>query len=420
MPVMSSVVRPVDVIASASFEDASTAAIAELQRAFAELLNAIPGGVHRAVDIERGLGLNKKLAWQVFKVAQSEQPLAEAANVPTRPSMRRLLSAAADKRISSKVIRRTMEAFEKFEAFVNTHGGDREGFLALTSGLGLEGSKEADLRMRKALLRANAQAWGVQIGVSTRTFIIQRRPKSADLFDGILLSGYVGMQRLRAGAPMTLNAWVKFANDPAKGAHQDSGKAGSRTTSVSRPETRGLEVLSKFSSQPMPELLTRPGTDGNIETEIVFPVSGRAGAVTIYTSQSSSAGAVGEQSRYSLTPLTATPTEILIAEMLIPEGLSDPATASVAVYGRRGAVERVTERRTIDLLPQTETATYLGLREAVPPISEVPQHADAVREVLANVGWLGTKFDVYRCRVGYPILHTLICLDVGAMRRAGT
>src|SRR6185295_12335821 len=100
------------------------------------------------------------------------------------------------------------------------------------------------------------------------------------------------------------------------------------------------------------------------------------------------------------------PVETVVWELLIPAGLTDPATARVVVYGRRAHPEHVYDERKGDLLPQREIVTYLGALEHLPPIPGAPRHSDAVRHVLKQQGWLGTKFDAYRCRVQYPVLHS--------------
>jgi hypothetical protein len=46
-----------------------------------------------------------------------------------------------------------------------------------------------------------------------------------------------------------------------------------------------------------------------------------------------------------------------------------------------------------------------------------PAHAEAVREAIHRAGWAGTKFDVYRCRVEYPVLFTMFAARVDVMRR---
>src|SRR5204863_203476 len=106
------------------------------------------------------------------------------------------------------------------------------------------------------------------------------------------------------------------------------------------------------------------------------------------------------------------PSTEVITELLIPEGYTSPATARVAVFGRRHHPERVFEERAIDLLPQRESAIYLGRQLGSPTIDVAPRHHEAVRLVLNRLGLFGRQFDVYRCRVEYPQMHTLVVMRV--------
>jgi hypothetical protein len=178
-----------------------------------------------------------------------------------------------------------------------------------------------------------------------------------------------------------------------------------------------MEVLDEFTSQPRPQLVRQPTPDDRARTEVVFPPSGRAGAVTLYTAQRIAAAIEGEQNSFDANLFVTVPCESLVGELLVPVGLSDPETVRVAVYGRRDDPSQVFDRRTADLLPQRESPMYLGTMETYPPIPGAPRHGDAVRHAMDELAWLGTRFDVYRCSVRYPVLHTFIRLAVDGLRQ---
>src|SRR6185436_6662818 len=119
-------------VAAPSFEAAAAAFMVELQVSLSELLTAIPSPIRRAVDLERSLHLDKKLAWQVFRLANTTS-LAEAVNVPAAPSVRRLLEAARRRKVPRETVDRVAAAFERFEELVVRHAGDREGLNTLLS-----------------------------------------------------------------------------------------------------------------------------------------------------------------------------------------------------------------------------------------------------------------------------------------------
>lgn len=48
----------------------------------------------------------------------------------------------------------------------------------------------------------------------------------------------------------------------------------------------------------------------------------------------------------------------------------------------------------------------------VPRMAEAPQYPEMVRHVLERMGWAGRRFDLYRARIEYPLLHGSVELSV--------
>lgn len=63
-------------------------------------------------------------------------------------------------------------------------------------------------------------------------------------------------------------------------------------------------------------------------------------------------------------------------------------------------------------LPVKEHPEYLGTSLAAMRAGDVPNHSDMLRKVLTEMGWGNTRFDIYRVRVPYPIMHSVIYLRV--------
>jgi hypothetical protein len=107
--------------------------------------------------------VDKKLAWQVFRLARAPQPLAEAGNVPPRSALIRLLAAADRAKVPTSIVAQVESAYERFETFVSHHGEDRSEVVSMLGGLGFDGSEESLLKTRKSLYRGNATVWGVHL-----------------------------------------------------------------------------------------------------------------------------------------------------------------------------------------------------------------------------------------------------------------
>jgi hypothetical protein len=399
-------------VAAPSFELAAGAVMAELQASLGELLRSLPGQVRRAVDVERSLHLDKKLAWQVFRLATT-QGLTEATNVPALPSVRRLLEAARRRKLTREVIDRVAQAFDRFEELVVHFAGDREGLNALLSGTSSGKNDQYELKIRKALFRSNAHVWGTQVQTQVRTVIWYPRP-GENHEDVALIMGDIGMQRLRENEPLSLVRWIRTHDSP----HNEVVGGGELEPRVQTGPSgdKGVRLLHEFCSDPLPQMVPRQSVLGGVETELVIP-AGRAGAVTIYSRQVMENGEPTPHTLYDGRMFVTMPVETVVWELLVPAGLTDPASARVAVYGRRPHPEQVYDERPRDLLPQQESVRYMGQLEHVPPLEESPRHPEAIRAVLTEFGWTGARFDVYRSRIMYPVLHTLLCVRTDAVRR---
>jgi hypothetical protein len=47
----------------------------------------------------------------------------------------------------------------------------------------------------------------------------------------------------------------------------------------------------------------------------------------------------------------------------------------------------------------------------------VPRYTEMLRSLLAELGWANTQYDVYRVRVQFPVMQTLVCLAVNALKQ---
>lgn len=398
------------------------AAASLLQTTLADVTSALPGfsPSARAVDIQRLLGLDKKLGWQLHKFLSAPNPLAELASIPGEPSMRKILAAAARRSVSREITDRAAEAFEKFESLVAQHAKDRDELIALTNGLAATGNSSGgsdqhhELRLRKAAFKSVSPLWGIKVETAIRT--VGFAPDEGDTQQTFVVNGFIGLQRLRHGVPLTIVANSR-SNPTTAGQSISPWQSEQERAGKVQPADVGMRLIEELCTRPLPTMASQVLADGNIETDIQFPPSGRSGAVTLYGMHHVRATAAGTQALYGQNFTVRVPCERLHLELLVPRGWSNPETLCVSVYGRRDQVDRTFERRDVDLLPQRETGTYLGVMEAAALMPGVPQHQRAVQFAIEQVGWPNASFDIYRCEVEYPLLHTMISLHIGALSR---
>jgi hypothetical protein len=103
---------------------------------------------------------------------------------------------------------------------------------------------------------------------------------------------------------------------------------------------------------------------------------------------------------------------VLVLDLLVPQGWTDQTTVRTSTHGYPGMLESLIQRLPDFDLPFTENATYLGTEIDALDSPDVPRYPEMMRSVLGELGWAGTTFDIYRCRVQYPIMHTLLHMTV--------
>lgn len=389
-----------------SFEQQVRSVMQDLQTSLQDVLESLPEPIRRAVDVERSLRLEKKLAWQVFRLTRSEN-LDEIGNVPSLGSAARVIQAARERGTSPEVLDRVTAAFERFENFATDQCGDRAGLVSLVSGLSHEKSENFELRVRKNLFRDNAHIWGLQAQTQVRTFI--RKPAEmrdgAPQYESVLIAGNIGLRGLRRGEPMTISTW--FGDRPGNPSDAEPGNPKS-VSSAPVQIAPGFELLTDFCTSPLPETTNVPSDNGMIEMEMLIPPAGRSGAVTLYSTQTTTVHGDPRTVPPFAGVFVSVPSVEIVTELFVPAGWTDPTGARARVYARRHHPERVFAERRRDLLPQRELVSHFRPSDHVPPIEGAPEHAAAVREVMRRHGVLDQPFDLYRCRVQYPILHSLV------------
>jgi len=383
--------------------------MADLQRALAALVASLATPVRRAVDLERALRVDKKLAWQVFRLAASSHPVAEVQNLPARPSIDRLLAAARKQQVPASILHQVETSFQRLDRFMLVHTGDREGLVSLLSGFGGRSDEQFKQRTRKTMFRAASHFWGMHAKLLVRTSIFHAKPGPDYFEDSVLIQAAVDLQRLRASQATDVVMMMRTRTDPIV-----PGMPG--TAPIRHPP----ELLTQFCSGPLPEIFSPPSSAAEpsapLETRLRLP-PGRTGAATVYSMQMHERISNSLQIDYYGRTFVTVPTEVLVWELLLPVGWSNPSTVRGAMYGCREHPEQAFNERPADRTPQQETVEYLGVLDRVPPIEGSPRHPDAVQQVLESHGWLDVRYDVYRCRVDYPVLHTVMALRVDALPR---
>lgn len=380
----------------------------------------MPEPIERARHLQRVLGVDYTLAWRAFRVVSVDDPLSAAVDVPLPGQMERLLAAAEKLGAKTASIGRVRQAYTAFEELVHRHageggtrgrgGGQRAGGRGafdslITNAMTESGDKEVtsqDLAHRRAAFKSNSHLWGLQCGTLQACVIM--RHADPNTIDVINLTGYVQVQVQRPNMPLRL-----------------SGTAGLYT--MNNPDVlrnpyataNDWHLLEEFGSKPPPRLVEIRDESGMRGTQIEFDGVGRGAAVDFFTAGSTRGFRVSAESGhrgYAMSKVALVPAELLVMDLLVEKGRSNPATFSVSTHGDLRVLESLIREVPNLKLPISEAPQQLGTDLAAMNTPSLPRYAEMVEHLIAQMGWAGTEFDIYRCVVRYPILHTLVHLSV--------
>ena len=395
------------------FEQQASDVLRQLRRALTELMAAIPsslGEIRRATDLQRALGIDNTLAWRVFRVAHASDPLAESGRMPGLVAMKRFFEAASACGVPAKHIEASAAAIQEFDELVKVHAGDRAAFDSMISGLTEEGSDLVDAQQKRAAFRAYSHLWGIQARTQLKCTILGPSSSSSTNLDAAQLQGYVNLRRFRRAIPLLISS-IRFTDD---GEHNILPPYSRESLVGDAAATQDTPLLTEFCSQPLPEIRTRRSEAGDLQTELVACGVGNESAVTYMVGDvvRSLLGPYSDDTRPELKvhAWVRVPAEVLIHDVLIHEELFGSLTPKTSVYGNhdRSPGASVFDLSQANLLGVKESAVYMGNGPSVLQTLDVPRYPEMAQYAFDRLGWDGEKFDVYRCRVQFPVMPSSV------------
>lgn len=385
------------------FEERAVEVSAKLRSAVAAVISALPEQVSGGTDLDRQLKLGSTVSWRLYSFANEANPLTALEYLPGRATIGRLAQAVQKKGLPGELAERLREAFDKFEAFTAEYAGDRATLASLVSGVRNDGPGQ--IARRRSTFRLNADHWGIRAKTHLSCLIVQPGIEPRSQEEWVLVRGDVQAESLRRGAVFSV-----------------THRAGAEDTPGHTVPSDSLEVLTQFCSRPLPEItsVVDPYT-GYRETRILAAGIGKSSSLNFFTRErillSNKESDPVPDMAWDQAAMVRVPVSLQIGDLLVPRGRADPASVAVAVYGNLANVEKAFQFQAQDRLPISEEAVYLGAELSALQTPDVPNYPEMIEHVLNEQGWGKEEFDIFRCRVQYPVLHTIIKLSVS--RRMG-
>jgi hypothetical protein len=391
---------------SVRFEAAAEEVSRKVNRAFSRLVGHLPGRISRATELQRLLKIDSKLAWQIFTVAKSDDPISQTRHIPSLVSVRRVTTAAGERGVPAEVLESIHAAVEEFESVGKRYAGDRASFAAMVSSIRNEedDSKLVALQQRRGVYRLNCQLWGAKIDTSFTHYAYRR--DSQDLLSSFLVNVKSGFQLLRTGTnPPVYGTWHY--------ASKDAGEHPAVEESPLDPAALmkyGAPLLPEFCSSPIPQL-EKINYTGNWDLHVLKTEQlGKLGAVDLAYGTA--------QKNVALTPLKdgsrivftgnrqRTPAETCVSELVLHRPtLGKLKPRFTTVPSTDGSLAAELARPTTNF-PSHETVMEMGPVPEVAPVGDIGRYSEILADAYRRVGWDPSEFDVYRVTIPYPILGT--------------
>lgn len=391
-----------------TFEDDVSKALTRLRGALAEVIAAVPEDIAKGADLHRALQIDRKLSWRVFKVASAADPVAVGPHVPSRASMSTFFKAARKRGVPKTLIETASRVATDFEALVVAHAGDRATFDSMVSALaGDESAEQIDLMHRRLAFRGQRHILGAY--AKTRLKFVAIQPNEDPMWlDVMHVEGFVGLRRLRGDAPLVVSY---------SGARNDDGSPlivrREPLEPVSGPH--GMALLRQFCSEPLPEFRFVEAGPGFMKGELIAHDVGNRTAVTCVEGHVMPAALPRYREEGNVLSGTIatvrTPCEVLVLDLLLRRNTYGPVKPTAFVHAEHlGEMAWDTAIQERHRLPGNPRVDYLGRGPSVLHTPDVPRYAELGRYVFERIGWDGDEFDVYRCRIEYPVMPSSVVL----------
>jgi hypothetical protein len=381
----------------------------EVQASLAAIIAALRIPERRSRELARRLKLHPTLAWKVLRIATTHNLFADVQYLPGDTGVEIFLAACAERGVAGSLIARVRAALANFKSLVETHAGDRTSLEQMLVGMSDNAAVQADSRpFRRAAFRCASSTWGMQVRMRLLSKILHPS-EGGRLMDIALVHGFIGMRRIRPGAPLPLARVVVLDND---------GKA--RLIPESRPidpegVRAGVPMLRKFCSEPCPEVRIAMSPEGVLEQQLGKAPIGERAAATVFSGEVQFRAASRFRDEHNTESNTAvsvrTPIETLVLDVWAHHSLFGSVHPEAALYGEVcGTPWYLQPPQSADRLPMAESVRALGVGLARSRLTEAPSYVEVMRTTFQHLGWDAEEFMLHRLRVEYPVIATAVVM----------
>jgi hypothetical protein len=374
--------------------------LVETQSAILRVIDALPGRVNKAIDLQRALELDPKLAWRLFKFANAASVLTQTSMLPGIVPLKGFIAAAERKGVGSKLTRAVLTAYQQFDELVTNQVGDRTAFNAMLNRGNDKDSVSA--AHKKAAFRSAVHFMGIQSKCYVISFVLHPSLQHAGQWDLAMITQKIGVHRLRPDALIGLAHVSQTTGssssrdprfEPIASSDNDDARAGLLANFCSNADAETVQTHKKGKYIQMELATTSIGTAS--ATDWVFGVVERNTHVRLDPSQP-----------YVVDANVGTPVESLVIDVLLPKSIPfEPSTRVINFMGfYKGGKPSPDGPSEHSRLAIHETIASLGMGASALRLDGVPRYGEVMTYSCKCLGWELENFRVYRLRVVHPLV----------------
>ncbi len=372
-------------------------------------------------EIARNFGINKNLTWKISRVIRERDPLAAIGHMPGNAAFKIFLASMRKAGAPPETIDAVRDALAELGALVRTHSGDRGTFEVMVGSLTPEGAVQRSENYRKQAFRGNAATWGVQAAAQIGTHFVAPNPGDPGRLDIAVVTGLVDFKRLRADMRWAVANVRRFRDDMlAKKVDKFSGPIDPR---FDGPDQAPL--MGDFCSQPIPRLRVQDSADGEMRRVELEPGAvGNTAVSTCFTGwffRNAESRWRSPNDRFGSLEMTlSTPVELAILNVFLHRELEPPHLPTPGLYNQLPSGPQASLGDPVDAsLPLFERVTDQGSNPPDVIAPEFPRYPAMVQAVMDRMGWNLNEFHLYRIRMRFPPIPTLLAVSYELPERPG-
>ncbi len=389
------------------FEVDTIQAIGLARDAYARVIEQKCSGSKAVTVVAEAFGIHRKLAWQLIKVAYTEDPFVAARHMPVGKGQEVWLAAIESAGIGGELIDRVREADDRFRALMSQHASSKSEFEMLIGSASSGTDQQTEERWRQQAFEGNCFTWGAHCKVLMAICVLMPSEDREHYFHAAQIRGLMGFRQTRANVRWVINQSVALDDSTQHEAAMERVAIDPDAAAAHN----GVPVLPPFCSDPMPSLERSLTHDGMMQDEFLASGVGLLGERTVVTGEMlrniAPVHATSNDRTAHFGSAVRTPAEVLHFDLFVRAGLFGDVTRELRVFS--DIASQVSFRES-DALPVSNTVRVLGRGLSMAHTPDLSGYLDMTAWVFNRLGLNASDYELYRVRMAYPPVPTTVML----------